>query len=175
MSISKHIFFLDENIVQYALKGTDRNDNEDFTCGKLLLNIGKNCHKIVVWPGLNKKLHHYLEHRRRDRFQDPRAGNFLGHLTRYLEKWHNYLEFTRQELREVELKEIYPDEDIPIVQTAFLFKEQILPGLKPDYRNIYIVTEDKGFFEAMQKSRELREAEIVPLRAREALPLTMDS
>ena len=134
---------------------------------KLLVDIGKNCHRIVVWPGLNLKMKSFLEHSRREDFFDHRVIKYMEEFRTYLEKWKEYLDFTRQEM-EITEKE-YPGKDRHIVQAALIFKEQILPDLVPEYEDIYIVTEDDRFFKAMQKSQEIKDAGIIPLRPRGAL------
>ena len=57
----KHRFLLDENILFFAVKGTDAQGNADSTATELLRRIGTNCHKIVIDPELAGKYGKHLK------------------------------------------------------------------------------------------------------------------
>lgn len=56
----KHNFLLDENILYFAVKGTDEHDNPDDTAAQLVRLIAQNCHTIVMNPELVGKYEYHL-------------------------------------------------------------------------------------------------------------------
>jgi len=163
----KHIFLLDDNIIEYGVKGTNKAGQSDLTCMELLVKIGRNCHKILVWPELNKKAHMYLDHGKKGCL--PVAlTNFINHLVRHEDKWHEHI-FSASYFDDGFLQGQYPRKDEHIVKEALIFERNYLPEIADEYATIYIVTEDDNFFEAMQQSEELLETQIIPCRSSEAL------
>ena len=90
MSGKKHIFLLDDNIVEYGVKGTNKQDEQDLTCTTLIVNIGRKCHKIHVWPTINRKIHRYLDQGKKYPMYEG-LGSFLKNLIVNSDKWHEYI------------------------------------------------------------------------------------
>lgn len=137
------------------------------------MNIGKNCHKIIIWSELNKKLSKFLNHRRQSEFHDPRIIDMMKSFTRHMGKWYQYLDEISDENEKI-FQDI-PRKDKHMVIRAISFLENEMAALKPEYDGIYIVTEDNDFHSSMKISDEITNHGIVPLRAKDALDFSENS
>ena len=151
----KHRFLLDENILFFAVKGTDAQGKADSTATELLRRIGTNCHKIVIDPELAGRYGKHLE-------QLERVGTPAMNPEEFFREFLVNEAKTAIELyAPVELPSgaKFPGEDVHIVKLALRSKA-------------LIVTEDLGLRNSILTQQALS---LTALSSSEALELAKDS
>lgn len=120
----KHRFLLDENILYFAINGTDEHDDPDLTCATLVRQIGANCHKIVLNTFLLNRYHSHLRRmigeQRRARALQP--VSFIRELLNNSDKrgWEH------EDCPELPEGVEVPRKDIEIVRLALLARSHIV-------------------------------------------------
>ena len=51
----KHTFIVDHNVVQFAVAGTNDQEEEDYTCAEVIGAIAKNCHRVPKTVAIHQR------------------------------------------------------------------------------------------------------------------------
>lgn len=125
----KHRFLLDENILYFAICGTDEQGNHDPTSTNLVRLIGANCHSIVVNNFLVDRYHRHIDlisrERARSKAMEPVA--FIKQLVVNSQK----RTYKHEECPEIPQGIAVPRKDIEIVRLALLAEAKIITGDGP--------------------------------------------
>lgn len=154
----KHKFLLDENILHFAIKGTNERDEPDETSSELVKRIGANCHTIILneflrdryWQQLNKILKSGL----RAYALEPVA--FMKQIFQNSEKQR----WSENDPPQLPTGVRIPRKDVEIVRLAHV-------------AGVRIITSDRPLLEAIRAASG--QLHLEALRPTEALPLAADS
>ena len=71
----KHTFIVDHNVVQFAVAGTNDQEEEDYTCAAVISAIAENCHRVPKTEAIHQRQMSKLDlEERRSSFRFPQAG-----------------------------------------------------------------------------------------------------
>lgn len=153
----KHRFLLDENILYFAIYGTNEKDEADQSSAELVHLIGANCHSVVVNAFLaDRYWRHIREIIRKARRADGMPPvTFINQLLKNAQK----LKCAYELCPEIPAGNAIPAKDIHIVRLALLTEARI-------------ITCDGPLRTAVNANRALGLEALTPA---EAIPLASDS
>lgn len=71
----KHTFIVDHNVIQFAVAGTNDQEDEDYTCAEVIGAIAKNCHRVPKTEAIyQRQLSKLAVEQSRSSFRFPQAG-----------------------------------------------------------------------------------------------------
>lgn len=129
----KHTFLLDENILYYAIKGVDEQENEDLTALNLVRLILKNCHSIVYDLELCRRYSSHLKKLKAVKKFIPLGTELI---TKSLLYNTEKAKIKYEEAPTISEENNLPIKDIPVVRAAVYCGAKILVSGDENLRNI---------------------------------------
>jgi len=122
----KHKFLLDENILHFAIKGTNEKNEPDQTSTELVRLVAQNCHSIAVNRFLLRRYWNQINQIQREG-RRPSALEpvfFITQLLKNSTKWA----FEPDECPALPTRVVVPAEDVEIVRLALSAQTIIVTG-----------------------------------------------